>query len=384
MITANVPRTIDAAPPVWVLLGHKAGDNNQVLALAESLRLPFTERHLRYRPTELLSNLMCGPTLLGIDSASRSALAPPWPRLVISAGRRNEPVARWIRRRAGHDVRLVHVGRPWANPDRFDLIVTTPQYELPDRPNVLRVDLPLHRITRARLEEHASRWLPQLGHLPPPRIALLAGGESGRFHLDATKARRLGRMASELAAQMDGSLLITTSARTPRGAADALADAVTVPHYFFRWRPAAQDNPYLAFLALADQFIVTGESMSMLTEASCMRRPLHIFDMHDTAEDRRRATGRDRLTIGLRHLANMLRYRSLTHRLAQRLGPPRMRRDVGRLQAALIRSGRAVYLGQVFPDRPPPPLPDTREVTARVLALLAGAPDESGAAPDGP
>ena len=118
--------------------------------------------------------------------------------------RRNEPVARWIRRQAGHTVRLVHIGRPWADPGLFDLIVTTPQYELPDGPNVLRVDLPLHRITRARLEQDAASWRPRLAHLPPPRIALLVGGESGRFHLDAAKAGRLGRAASALAAQMAG------------------------------------------------------------------------------------------------------------------------------------------------------------------------------------
>jgi mitochondrial fission protein ELM1 len=234
MITASPPLTNDAAAPVWVLLGHKTGDNNQVLALAEGLHVPFAERHLRYRRTELLSNLALGPNLLGIDRASRRMLKPPWPRLVISAGRRNEPVARWIRRQAGHTVRLVHIGRPWADPGRFDLIVTTPQYELPDGPNVMRIDLPLHRITRARLEQHAASWRPRLAHLPPPRIALLVGGESGRFHLDAAKAGRLGLAASSLAAQMDGSLLITTSARTPGPAADALAAAVTVPHFFFR------------------------------------------------------------------------------------------------------------------------------------------------------
>ena len=50
MITASPPHTNVAAASVWVLLGHKAGDNNQVLALAESLHVPFAERHMRYPP----------------------------------------------------------------------------------------------------------------------------------------------------------------------------------------------------------------------------------------------------------------------------------------------------------------------------------------------
>lgn len=378
MHPSSTPHNAETAAQVWVLLGHKAGDNNQVLALAESLQTPFAERHMRYRPTELWTNLLLGPNLLGIDQTSRRALVPPWPRLVISAGRRNEPVARWIRRQASHDVTLVHIGRPWADPDRFDLIVTTPQYELGDRPNVLRFDLPLHRISRSRLDEQADSWRPQLAHLPPPRIALLVGGESGRFHLDAAKAGRLGESASALAADLDGSLLITTSARTPPDAADALAAAVTVPHFLFRWQPGCRVNPYVAFLALADQFIVTGESMSMLTEATSMLRPVHIFDMGDTTEDRQRGSGfMDRSRTVARRIGNTLRYRSVTHRLAQRLGPRRMRRDVGRLHAALIASGRAVYLGQPFPDRPLPTLPDTGSATARTLALLASEQDSA-------
>lgn len=378
MDPSSTPPNAQTAAPVWVLLGHKAGDNNQVLALAESLQTPFAARHVRYRATELWTNLLLGPSLLGIDGASRRALVPPWPRMVISAGRRNEPVARWIRRQASHDVKLVHVGRPWANPDRFDLIITTPQYELDGRPNVLCFDLPLHRISRGRLDGEADIWLPRLAQLPPPRIAVLVGGESGRFHLDAARARRLGQAASALAADVDGSLLITTSARTPPAAADALATAVSVPHYFFRWHPGCRDNPYLAFLALADQFIVTGESMSMLTEASSMRRAVHIFDMGAaTAGSRSGAPLMGRLRDVAGHCVNALRYRSVTHRLAQRLGPRRMRRDVSRLHAALIDSGRAVYLGEPFPDRPLPALPDTGPATTRTLALLGSVNTET-------
>ena len=36
------------------------------------------------------------------------------------------------------------------------------------------------------------------------------------------------------------------------------------------------DNPYLAYLALGDQFIVTGESASMLTEACATGKPVHV------------------------------------------------------------------------------------------------------------
>ena len=364
-------RSLDNKPAddpsqVWVLLGHKAGDNNQVRALAEKLGVSFAEKHMRYRRTELWTNLLFGPNLLGIRNACRAQLRPPWPRLIITAGRRNEPVARWIQRQAGHHVRLVHIGRPWARPDCFDLIVTTPQYSLDGYSNVMSFDLPLHRISDDRLEAAAAAWEPRLAHLPRPRIALLVGGESGGFHLDRAKTRRLGLEADRLAASLGGSLLISTSARTPRHAAADLAERIQSPNFLFEWHPSVSENPYLAFLALADRFIVTGESMSMLTEACATRRPVYIFDM----KDRSGARSDKGPGAWIVRLGNALRYRSITHRLAQRFAPIRMRRDVGRLHEALIKTGRAVWLGEAFPDREPPPVPDAGEATRRVQALL--------------
>src|SRR5215470_16228684 len=116
-----------ARPLIWVLTGYKAGDNAQVLALAEALGWPLAVKSFRYRRTELLTNLMLGPTLAGTVPTGSSVLAPPWPDLVITAGRRNEPVARWIEAASGGTTRLVHLGRPWADPRHFDLVIATPQ-----------------------------------------------------------------------------------------------------------------------------------------------------------------------------------------------------------------------------------------------------------------
>lgn len=357
-----------SAAPVWVLLGHKAGDNHQVLALAESLGVPFETRHLRYRPTELASNLLLGPNLQGIRPESRARLHPPWPRLVITAGRRNEPVARWIRTQADHPVRLVHVGRPWADPAEFDLIVTTPQYRLAGRDNVIQVALPLQRAEGPPGDALLGAWADRLAGLPRPWIAVLVGGTSGMYQLDPAKADRLAAAVSALAASLGGALLVSTSPRTPPAAAARLRAGLTVPHSFYDWRADDPDNPYRAFLALADRLVVTGESVSMLAEACATRRPVYIFDMHDR--------GGHGLRGRLQAARNALRYRAWTHHLGQRLAPRRMRRDVARMHEALIGAGRAVWLGQRFPDAAPPPLPGFEPVTRRVRALLAA--DEAG------
>ena len=196
----------DASEPlVWLLMGNRAGDNSQVQGLGEALGWPLVEKHFVYSRHEKLVNLPFGAHLLGVVKERSSALEPPWPDLVISAGRKNEPIARYIRARAAKDlgkrqnaapgkqVRLIHVGRPWAKPSTWDLVITTPQYRLPRDPNILHNETPLHRVTRARLDEAARAWQARAAELPRPHIAVLAGGNSGPYPFNRASGERLAR-----------------------------------------------------------------------------------------------------------------------------------------------------------------------------------------------
>ncbi len=358
----------EAAPRVWLLMGHKAGDNTQVLALAEGLGWPFEIKRLIYRKTELLSNLLLGPTLAGVQINRSSPLEAPWPDLVITAGRRNEPVARWIQRQAEKTVRIVHLGRPWAKPERFDLIITTPQYQLPRAANILYNTLPLHRVSQERLAEAAAHWAPILEPLPEPHIALLVGGNSGPFTLDPAKATVLAEQAEAMAREAGGSLLITTSARTPLDAVKILAQKIHVPCHFHRWRAGAADNPYFAYLAHADAFIVTGDSVSMLTEACVTGKPVYIFDLDDGPQARR--PGSAAKQPWWRYGYNY-RFRPLSHRIGMTLGPRRMGRDVRRMHEQLVEEGRAAWLGESFPGKvDAPPVRDLARAVKDVQQLF--------------
>ena len=322
---------------VWVLLGKKAGDNNQVLALAEALGWPFEEKHIRARAWELLPHLLLRVTLAGIDRSASSRLEPPWPDLVISAGRRNEPVARWIRRQSGNRTKLVHIGRPWAPLACYDLLVTTPQYVLPDQPNILHNPLPLHRVTPGAAAAAASKLAGGLDGLPRPFTTVLIGGDSGPFVFTAEKARRMAEGVNRLVEGAGGSVLVTDSPRTPPAVAEAFRESLRVPSQAYWWHEqrgeTARDNPYLAYLGLASRFVVTGESMSMLAEASALGKPLYLFDPGDPPGAWWR-------------LPHNFRHKPLSHRLAMRLAPRRMRRDVSRIQDALVRAGKARWLGE--------------------------------------
>ncbi len=359
MTTVNHVRK--TPPRLWLLLGHKAGDNNQLIALAEGLGWPYQTQRMVYRPYELLTNRLLGVTLAGIKKHHSSVLQPPWPDCVLSAGRRNEPVARWIRQQSGGHTRIIHVGRPWAPLAAFDLIITTPQYFLPERPTILHIQLPLHRMREEQLQQQAQQWAATVSDLPKPYVAVMMGGNSGSLVLTTALAERIGQQLNQWVDAMQGSLLLSSSARTPPKAFAALLAQLTVPHHSYHWSPQAERNPYQAYLGLADTIAVTGDSMSMVTEASSTGKPVIIIDLVDHSKAWYRQW-------------DQWRWRPLLYRLAMCVVPMRLRRDSRRLLATLIEAGAAVYLQPMMPDslltRPCLPSRDLDAAIKRVRELL--------------
>jgi mitochondrial fission protein ELM1 len=340
------------APRVWLLLGRHQGDNMQLRSLADALGWPCEERLLHYKGRVLLPTFLQGASLARVDRARSSALEPPWPDLVLACGRRSAPVARWIRRRSGGATRLVHIGRPQAPLSAFDLVVTTPQYGLPARPNVLHNLLPLNRWQLRLTPDVLEAWRSRFEGLPRPWIALLAGGNSSSSELSEAVAHVLHSQAEDLARTRGGSLLIATSPRTPAGAADILLAPSAVPGMRHRWRPDDPENPYSVFLALADELIVTGDSASMLAEACASGRPVHYFALPWPARNRRlsaavlRLLARRRQRVGSRGTPKQ---QDRLGRWFDRLvaaGLLRLPRDLNALHEALRWSGLAQPLGE--------------------------------------
>jgi mitochondrial fission protein ELM1 len=355
-----------APPRLWLLASPHAGDNSQLLALAEALGWPFAVKRLAYRAAHHALRMIPGSGLPVLDRARSSDLAPPWPDLVLAAARESEPVALDLRRRAGGRTRLVHVGSPWAPPGRYDLVIATPQYRLPGRPNVLQNELPLHRAAPAALAEAGAAWWPLLARLPRPWVALLVGGPSGPYGLDAAAGARLGRAASAAAA--GGALLVSTSARTPAATADALAAALAVPAHLFRWRPGVAGNPYLAYLALADRFIVTADSVSMIAEACATGRPVALFDTEEGRRAMRAEAAAPDAALPPPHWRGADLNATLW-RLLLRTGPVRAARDLRIVHRRLAAAGRVHWLGEPAPP-PAPASDDLARAVARIRELL--------------
>lgn len=250
-------------PIVWVLADPRAGTAAQALGIAARLGVGHRVVPLEWGPLARLP--LPVPTLAGLRD--RAGFAPPWPRLAISAGRRSAPVARWL---AARGVRIVHCMRAWPATG-IDLMVIGRHDRPPEAPNILPILGATHGLTPDRLAE-ARAAAPELGALPSPRIALLVGGKVRGEGLDSALAAGLGAQVAGFA----GSVMATTSRRTGEAAADALAAALApVPHRLHRWGRGGA-NPLLAFMAWADGLVVTGDSISMLSESLVTTAPIFV------------------------------------------------------------------------------------------------------------
>lgn len=260
---------------IWVLVDDRAGNRAQALGVAERLSPAFRNVEIRYAAMAGLPNIVLGASVSGIDAASRQNLHAPWPKLVISAGRRTAPVARWIKRQSDGTTKLVHVMDPGSGNAEFDLICR-PAHDGRGKPgnNIIEMKAAPHRFSASVLEAARQTWQAQIAALPEPRIALLIGGSTRRRVFTEDMARMLCAAASEASAQLGGSLMVTTSRRTG-DTVSVIASTLKGPHQLFRWDQGGE-NPYPGYLALADAVIVTGESVSMCSEAVATGKPVYI------------------------------------------------------------------------------------------------------------
>lgn len=370
-------RCLNPSPKVWILDDDKAGHNIQSRALAEALGWPFEVKPLRFNRWQRLSNRLLGARLYHLDRERSAALTPPWPDLVISVGGRSAPVARWIGEQSAGGSRLVHLGRKGGEvADEFDLTVACAHFRQFAHPHRMQTIAPLNPLDHDALQAAAEHWHGLFGDAPHPRIALIVGGSSALHRLDDATARTLGNEVRNFAGALGAPVFAITSPRTGDTATDALVEALGPDNDVHRWRSGEQDNPYKGYLAAADILIVTGESESMLSEATATGKPVLIYPLPEVRPGLRarvaEAVMRRSRKPRINKRGTVRPQRGLQYRCARLIdrGWVRPRRDLKLLHQALVEAGVAQMFGDEFKPGERPGLFEATAVAARVRQIM--------------
>jgi hypothetical protein len=298
---------IDGTPPaahamardfplrIWALLGGGRGDDNQVLALAEALGLPYEIKQLRYNQLRRLKPRLLRTSLCSLDRASRALADEEPPDLIISTGHRSVPFERVVRQRSAGRTRLVHLGYPRISPDHFDLVVPTPEYPVADAANVMRVPLTIQRPADAVVGVASAFAF--LADYPSPRRLLLLGGATlyWTLHEDDVAA---AITALSSAAHGHGSLLVLGSPRTSDGVIRAALREMTRASIPAALVPTEGPPSYRTLLGAADMIFVTADSVSMISEAVSTGKPVGLVPIRRSWYGRLVMTVMDRLVPG--------------------------------------------------------------------------------------
>jgi mitochondrial fission protein ELM1 len=236
---------------------------------------------------------LLGASIASVAGECREALlgAQP-PDLTISAGHRSVPAVQALRRRSNATLRSIHVGFPRISPSNFDLVIATPQYPIADHPNVLRVP---YALTRAASASFACPDETLLASLPQPRRLLIVGGPTLFWRLDEKEL--LATLAGMLddAAIKGGSVLVTTSPRTPEAVEAVIAQRLGQSAVPTLLAPPGKPPGYASLLNAADSIRVTADSVSMVSDAIWSGAPLALVRVMNSIGGRLYMATMDRL-----------------------------------------------------------------------------------------
>ncbi|CAN6465998.1 unnamed protein product [Victoria cruziana] len=238
------------------------------------------------------------------------------PLLVVASGRDTVSLASSIKKLAPKNVFVVQIQHPRVKLNRFDMVVTpqhdyyplTPAgqqqiprflrswitpYEPPNKHVILTIGA-LHQADSAALRIAAGAWHDELAPLPKPLLIVNIGGPTRHCKYGADLANQLASSLHKVLATC-GSLRISFSRRTPQKICEIILKEFGEHPKAYIW-DGEGPNPYMGHLAWADAFVITADSVSMLSEACSTGKPVYVIgaerctwkfsSFHNTLKDR--------------------------------------------------------------------------------------------------
>ena len=262
---------------IWVLTDHRTGNSNQAIALAESLPYDFQVKFLEYNLLARLPNFLIRGTNCFLRENVAKNITTPYPKLVISTGRRCAALALYIKNQ-NPETKIIQLMRPDAPPHLFDLIVL-PQHDRFNNPtsNICYIIGALNNIRTKHTPVTQQKFADQYPNLDNNFITILIGGTTKKDDFTQAESERLAQQMLDICDYHALPAFISFSRRTTSHLKDAFIKHFTAPHIIFDPASTSNYNPYLGMLFNARYIICPGDSVSMCSEAVATGKPVYIF-----------------------------------------------------------------------------------------------------------
>lgn len=257
---------------IWTVSERKAGTLTQCLGVS---------RPIDPDPYKVVLEKKLPRWRQGFLSPYRN-LEKPEPDIVVSCGsmspRHVFAIAAACRKRP----LTVHLQTPQAEFSQLYDLVFVSRHDWTEEksrsPNFRQMLGVPHQFTRAGLERARAAAKEKWGNGRRLTLAVLVGGPNGAYHFDEPTLERLIQSIRNLAAE-GWRLLISTSRRSPPSLLSRVLDLRSGD--IVVWDNTGH-NPYSEFIAAADAFLITKDTITMTCEALTTGRPVYIFDLAKT------------------------------------------------------------------------------------------------------
>ncbi|XP_044483395.1 mitochondrial fission protein ELM1 [Mangifera indica] len=232
-----------------------------------------------------------------IVTMARDTYEKDGPLLVVASGRDTISIASSIKRLASENVFVVQIQHPRVHLNRFDLVVT-PRHDYyplspeaqekiprflrswitprePPEKNVVLTTGALHHIDFAALRSAASAWHDEFAPLPKPLVVVNIGGPTGHCRYGSDLAKQLTSSLLSVFVSC-GSIRISFSNRTPEKVSKIIIKELGNDPKVYVW-DGREPNPHMGNLAWADAFVITADSISMISEACSTGKPVYVM-----------------------------------------------------------------------------------------------------------
>ena len=270
-------------PEIWLLLDNRPGTSSQAIALANYINIAQHKFYLDYNYLANLPNFTFGIDycLFRLKNKHIFKNLNYFPSHIISAGRRTATFALYLQKQAKKKgfalPKIIQIMHPKLPLHLFDWIILPKHDHKPNLPkNVLFSlgGLANFDNTKIRNISFDNTFLAKINQ-NQPIIALLIGGSFAKkqnFSLEIFL--QLYNQISSIVKKMQAQLIVLNSKRTSSAINNFLQQQTNV--IFHDWHQSGSDY-YLQTLALANFLVITGDSVSMISESLSTGKPVYIF-----------------------------------------------------------------------------------------------------------
>ena len=260
---------------VWCVTDGIVGNISQVKGLASAMKLNYQLKTIKLRapwkyfPPGYLPS--ADSAIKNLTDFSENIM----PDYVITCGRKSIYLSLYIKNKLRNKVVTIHIQDPKIDPKLFDYVVA-PEHDSINGPNVIKSVLAINHINEKLLLLESEKFREKLNFLNKPIVTLIIGGKNKNYFFDKTILNKLSKKVDDVVANNSISLVILFSRRTDLFIKDFIIKEYSERHTV--WTDKL-DNPYIALLGLSSCLICTSDSVSMISEAICSKKPVFIFKL---------------------------------------------------------------------------------------------------------